>query len=645
MLQLLLFGCIVFPFLLALAAAMSKNEGTRRTVVLTGVGGTALSALGLALNGGFWLPVPPESWLNGFMTLLDFALLGFILYLAISLKHRLSILLALGQTAGLLYLDFGLVSGHVSSAFYADPLALAMVLVVSFVGGVICIYGLGYMKEHEEHLRLITTRQPRFFFFMLLFLGAMNGLVLTDSLPWLFFFWEVTTLCSFMLISHDGTREAKNNAIRALWMNLAGGLAFVAAMLFLYKSIGLLSIQAVLRINAVAGLEMAFLSLPLAFFCLAGFTKSAQVPFQSWLCGAMVAPTPVSALLHSSTMVKAGVYLVLRLSPAFAGTTLASLVALVGAFTFVTTSALAVGQSNGKKILAYSTIANLGLIIACAGIGTPEAITAAILLIIFHAVSKGLLFLCVGAIEQHIGSRDIEAMRGLCQIMPATALITVIGICSMMLPPFGALLAKWMALEAAATSITLMPVLVLFIAMGSALTVLFWARWAGMLLGLNPVGHRPVQEQQDSTVSLSLRILAGGVVALSLLVPFIYLGLRDSIRELFGVGALYDVNMGVFANGIGMFAVYPLFILLGLGVVYALRAMRKAEGRVTALPYLSGIQQIENGKVGFNGPLGEFTEVTNANYYLHHWFGEERLTGTINTIALVLMVIMVGGLL
>ena len=137
----------------------------------------------------------------------------------------------------------------------------------------------------------------------------------------------------------------------------------------------------------------------------------------------MVAPTPVSALLHSSTMVKAGVYLVLRLSPAFAGTMLAGIVSLTGAFTFVAASALACGQSNGKKILAYSTIANLGLIIACAGMATPAAITAAILLIIFHAVSKGLLFLCVGTIEQHIGSRDIESMRGLYKIMPRVAVI------------------------------------------------------------------------------------------------------------------------------------------------------------------------------------------------------------------------------
>ena len=125
----------------------------------------------------------------------------------------------------------------------------------------------------------------------------------------------------------------------------------------------------------------------------------------------MVAPTPVSALLHSATMVKAGTYLLLRMAPAFAGTTMSTIVALFGAFTFVGTCMLAVSQSNAKKILAYSTISNLGLIIACVGINTPASMVAATMIIIYHSVSKGLLFMCVGAIEQRIGSRDIEDMR------------------------------------------------------------------------------------------------------------------------------------------------------------------------------------------------------------------------------------------
>ncbi len=125
---------------------------------------------------------------------------------------------------------------------------------------------------------------------------------------------------------------------------------------------------------------------------------------------------------------------------------------MFGAFSFLAGAALAVGQSNGKKVLAYSTISNLGLIFACAGINTAEAMTAAMLLLIFHAVVKALLFLSVGAIEQHIASRDIEDMRGLYAVMPLTALITVAGVLMMIMPPFGVLLSKWMAMEAAAAA-------------------------------------------------------------------------------------------------------------------------------------------------------------------------------------------------
>src|SRR5262249_19192293 len=150
---------------------------------------------------------------------------------------------------------------------------------------------------------------------------------------------------------------------------------------------------------------------------------SAQLPFSSWLLGAMVAPTPVSALLHSSTMVKAGVYLVLRMAPLIAGATVGLLVAFVGAITFLVASLAAITTSDAKRVLAYSTVANLGLIILCGGIGTEAAVWAGVLLILFHAVAKCLLFLCVGVVEQRVHSRDIEAMSGLIKQMPRVAVM------------------------------------------------------------------------------------------------------------------------------------------------------------------------------------------------------------------------------
>ena len=165
----------------------------------------------------------------------------------------------------------------------------------------------------------------------------------------------------------------------ALVMNLAGGLAFAAAIVVLYQRTGSIELQ------ALTGEKQALALLPAALLCFAGITKSAQLPFSSWLLGAMVAPTPVSALLHSSTMVKAGVYLVLRMAPVVEGTKTGLLVALVGGLTFVVASFAAITASDAKRVLAWSTVANLGLIVLCGGIGTHEAVWAGILLIIFHA--------------------------------------------------------------------------------------------------------------------------------------------------------------------------------------------------------------------------------------------------------------------
>ena len=195
-------------------------------------------------------------------------------------------------------------------------------------------------------------------------------------------------------------------------MNLLGGLAFAGALIWLASTGGGMELDKLIATGGIIAL------VPAVLISFAGITKSAQFPFSSWLVGAMIAPTPVSALLHSSTMVKAGVYVMVRFAPVLQGTTPGYMIALVGGFTFLLASAIAISQSNAKKVLAYSTIANLGLIVACAGIGTYEAIWAAILLIIFHAVSKSLLFLCVGTVEHQIGSRDIEDMNGLITRMP-----------------------------------------------------------------------------------------------------------------------------------------------------------------------------------------------------------------------------------
>jgi ech hydrogenase subunit A len=633
----LVFATVLLPFFAAVLAFLARGDATRKLIMVVTALVLIASSACLLAQGAFTLAASPA--FEALVLAGDFALLGIILYLGARLKNQIIIWLSAAQIAGLAFLDFVLADHAAKTpAFYVDDLSLIMVAIISMIGSLIGVYALGYMREHEAHLHLEKSKQPRFFFFILLFLGAMNGLVMSDSLAWIYFFWEITTLCSFVLIGHDGTEIARKNAERALWMNVVGGAAFVLGLVLLQKAVGTLSLQALLTTapDTTAG---GFLMVPLFLLVFAGFTKAAQAPFQSWLTGAMVAPTPVSALLHSSTMVKAGVYLIVRLAPLFAGTYLSALVALFGAFCFLVTAAMAVGQSNGKKILAYSTISNLALIIACAGINTPAAITAAVLLILFHAVSKALLFLCVGLVEQTIGSRDIEDMRGLFTVMPRTAVIMAIGIMTMMLPPFGMLLAKWMAIESASAQF----LVVVMLALGSALTVLFWARWAGMLFSA-PFGAAP-REIQPASVRLPLVILAAAAVLLSLGAPAVYNALVAPMVGMYYAGSGYAADMGILENQTGVFWVYPLFLILGVGFFLAWRAAGRIGPAEVSAPYMCGAQRDVDGRPGFTGPMNQPVAATPGNAYLPRIFGEEMLGRYANVAALALVALMLGGVL
>ena len=628
---------IILPFLAAIVCYLIRVSGVRSIVILITGGVLITSAVLLIPLTPFSLSPQPFFGvsIHVIVQALDFLLLLIILYFGFKHRHIVIKALALFQIIFLLYFEFFLIQDKPdTSTLYCDHLTLVMVLIVSIVGSLICFQGIPYMKNHEEHLRLKRSRQHQFFFVMMLFLSAMNGLVLSNDMLIFYFFFELTTLCSFLLIAHDGTKEAIKNAVRALWMNSLGGGAFILALVGIYRETGTLELQQIINSGNI-GTGVYLLSL--ALLCFAAFTKSAQFPFQSWLLGAMVAPTPVSALLHSSTMVKVGVYLVLRLSPVMRETFLSQSVALIGAFTFLAAAALAVGQSNGKKVLAYSTISNLGLIFACAGLNTPESIVAGMLLLVFHAIIKALLFLCVGAIEQHIASRDIEDMRGLYADMPLTALMTVMGVIMMIMPPFGILLGKWMAMEAAASNLYV----IIMIALGSALTVMYWARWAGTLMS-DPFAGRFKPERQPFLTCGALGSLCAGAGLLSTAAPWLYI---QMIVPALSRAYLppYTTQNGILENPYGAFAVFPLSLVAVFGFVVAILAVKRAAKARVVKPYLSGLQVAEPGV--FIGPMNQLVKAEAQNYYLSSIFGEKKLTTWINLGAGVLLTLMVGGAL
>ena len=274
---------------------------------------------------------------------------------------------------------------------------------------------------------------------------------------------------------------------------------------------------------------------------------------------------------------------------------------------------------------------------------------AATTIIIYHSVSKGLLFMCVGTIEQRIGSRDIEDMRGLYGKMPRTAVITVIGIFTMMLPPFGMLIGKWMAIEAIARATQAMTPIVFFVALGSAFTVLFWARWAGVIVSSSNLHEHPRHGDTRPSIMFALRSLCGLALIFSFIAPLV---LKTFVEpSVVGVYARFNLHSegfipGASLTGAGGFGwMYILFILLAVGVWLAWRAARKVPGKAHAEPYFSGLTQVKDGQVGFKGPMNVFEPARVANFYLAQYFGEGTITRGIDIISTAFLIVLIGGLL
>jgi multicomponent Na+:H+ antiporter subunit A len=327
-------------------------------------------------------------------------------------------------------------------AFRLDGLSLLFALLVTGIGALVLVYGGGYLKG--------DPRLPRFYAAILFFMAAMLGLVLADDALALFVFWELTSVSSYLLIGFDHEQEkARKSALQALFVTGAGGLALLVGLLLLGEVAGTLQLSA-LGAQAAA-IQAHSLYLPALLLVLLGaFTKSAQFPFHFWLPGAMAAPSPVSAYLHSATMVKAGIYLLARLNPALGGTDAWHyLVILAGTATLVTGAVLAYGQTDLKRLLAFTTLSALGTLTVLVGISTELSARAAMVFLLVHALYKAALFLSVGAIDHEAGTRDVRLLGGLAKAMPLTGFAVVASALSMAgLPPLFGYVAKELFYEA-----------------------------------------------------------------------------------------------------------------------------------------------------------------------------------------------------
>jgi len=333
-------------------------------------------------------------------------------------------------------------------AFRLDGLSATFGLLINGIGALVLAYAGGYLGDDPRLGRLCGL--------LLLFLGSMLGVVFSDDLFVLFVFWELTGVASYLLIGfrHEQA-EARDSARQALLVTGAGGLALLAGLVLLTAAAagsGAPAGQAT-RISALVGMNLSghpLFSPSLVLIALGAFSKSAQMPLHFWLPRAMTAPTPVSAYLHSATMVKAGVYLLARLNPVLGDSGLWHvLLTVTGAATMLLAAAMAAGQSDLKRILAYTTVSVLGTLTMLIGVGTDLAIKAAVVYLVAHACYKAALFMIAGSIEHATGTRDVRRLGGLGRAMPVTAASGLLAALSMAgAPPLFGFIGKELLLKA-----------------------------------------------------------------------------------------------------------------------------------------------------------------------------------------------------
>ena len=405
-------------------------------------------------------------------------------------------------------------SFNINLNFLIDGLSLVFALIISGIGAIVVFYTSGYLKGHKK--------LGRFYGYLLFFMTSMLGVVLSDNIFTLFIFWELTSISSYLLIgfNHEQSRS-RYAALQALLITGGGGLALLAGLILLGNITGTYSLSEMLSMNEIV--TNHYLYIPVLILVLLGaFTKSAQAPFHIWLPNAMEAPTPVSAYLHSATMVKAGVFLLARLNPVLSGPDSWHILLLsFGGVTMLMSAAMSIGQNDLKKILAYTTISALGIIVFLIGLGTKYAVTGAITFLIVHSLYKGGLFLVAGAIDHEAGTRDVRKIGGLSTLLPLIATGGVLAAFSYSgIPPFFGFIAKELIYEATLHA-SISPYLLLIAAMITNMLLVATAIMTGIQPFFGKFKETP-KHPHKSPITLWLGPLLLGVIGLIFgVLPFI----------------------------------------------------------------------------------------------------------------------------
>jgi ech hydrogenase subunit A len=512
---------------------LANND--RVTSILTCIMLPVLSIMAyLVYSANLPLLIKTPAIFNLLVTVFDFLLLGYFLWVGYTRKNILVSLLAIVQI--ILLIIVVSVAPHSDTAnIYVDKLTAMMYLLVGIVGVPIAIFSTRYMDfdENDKH---------KFVAIVIGFLGVMNFAVSANNVEWFFALFETTTLASLVLIGFRKDEVAINNSTLALWMNQIGGVAILFAIILMVKDFGVYHFTDLLAMDPVKMSMAAF-----GFLSIAALVKGAQLPFHKWLLGAMVAPTPVSAILHSATMVKIAPFLILRISPIIQNTLLSKLLILTTGFVFVAAAVFALTQDNFKKILAYSTISLLGLMMLAAAVGTPTAVAVSVMLIVFHGFAKGFLFVEAGVLEKLYKVKYVKDMNRLFERAPLALMFIFFGFLNMTFIPFGTFIGKWLMIEEASNFLSSggFVMLILLVATGGVFLSVLYIKVLGVAIKHHRFSKIDFSPMDKNFLYVSLWYYLWLVVMTIFIAPFIGNFIMDIASSIAG-------HVDIYADGLSL---------------------------------------------------------------------------------------------
>jgi multicomponent Na+:H+ antiporter subunit A len=442
---------------------------------------------------------------------------------------------------------------------YLDGLGFLFAAIITLIGAAVFFYSAEYLKGNPKIVH--------FFVYINIFMASMLGVVLSNNIIALFIFWELTSISSYFLIGFNHEEEnSRNSALQALLVTGGGGLAMFAGLIILSIITGTTAINEINDLNSLITSNSLYFPI-LILILLGAFTKSAQFPFHFWLPNAMAAPSPVSAYLHSATMVKAGVYLLARFHPALSNTLdWEILVSLFGAVTMFIGVVMAMKQTDLKKLLAYTTVSVLGTLTMLIGVGTKTAIKAMLIYLLAHSLYKGALFLLAGIVDHETGSRDIRQLRGLKKYMPFTFSVGIISALSMSgIIPFIGFIGKEYLYDSLLENYLFGPGLLIITIVSSVLMMVI-ALSVGYKIFMGEEKY-PAQKPHEAPFLM----IAGPVVLVFFTLIF---GLIPDITFTSAIS-------GAFASIIGHFSQMHISLWHGFSLVLALSVLTIALGLVT----------------------------------------------------------------